>query len=97
MNAIGNFTVHLQQLFARQKCKRLRLAKVAKTGGIAAIIGALADHRDNSQMQYWGQIVLANLCFLDCKMQISEVGTKLPSSQVSFALENQCPTVSMTL
>ena len=35
---------------------------VAKTGGIAAIIGALADHRDNSQMQYWGQIVLANLC-----------------------------------
>ena len=39
--------------------------KVAKTGGIAAIIGALADHRDHAQMQYWGQIVLAHLCFLD--------------------------------
>jgi len=35
---------------------------VAKTGGIAAIIGALADHRDHAQMQYWGQIVLAHLC-----------------------------------
>lgn len=35
---------------------------VAKNGGIAAIIGALADHRDNAQMQYWGQIVLAGLC-----------------------------------
>ncbi|CAJ1437469.1 unnamed protein product [Effrenium voratum] len=35
---------------------------VAKAGGIAAIIGALADHRDNAQLQYWGQVVLAALC-----------------------------------
>ena len=49
------------------------LAKVAKAGGIAAIIAALADHRDHAQMQYWGQIVLAHLCSL-------EFGLKRPLS-----------------
>ncbi|CAE7457283.1 unnamed protein product [Symbiodinium natans] len=35
---------------------------VAKLGGIAAIVGALADHREDAQLQYWGQVVLTALC-----------------------------------
>ena len=42
---------------------------VAKSGGIAAIVGALADHRDDAQLQYWGQVVLTALCHDNVKLR----------------------------
>ncbi|OLP88468.1 hypothetical protein AK812_SmicGene30205 [Symbiodinium microadriaticum] len=42
---------------------------VAKLGGIAAIVGALADHREDAQLQYWGQVVLSALCHDNVKLR----------------------------
>ena len=42
---------------------------VAKSGGIAAIVGALADHREDAQLQYWGQVVLTALCHDNVKLR----------------------------
>mmetsp|Transcript_32673 Transcript_32673/g.61405 ORF Transcript_32673/g.61405 Transcript_32673/m.61405 type:complete len:240 (+) Transcript_32673:118-837(+) len=42
---------------------------IARSGGIAAIVGALADHRDDVQLQYWGQVVLTALCHDNVKLR----------------------------
>eukprot|EP00933_Yihiella_yeosuensis_P037163 TRINITY_DN31049_c0_g1_i1.p1 TRINITY_DN31049_c0_g1~~TRINITY_DN31049_c0_g1_i1.p1 ORF type:complete len:297 (-),score=88.05 TRINITY_DN31049_c0_g1_i1:89-913(-) len=48
----------LQPLAEDKECQ----ARLEKVGGMAAIISALADTKENAQVMYWGQIVMEGMC-----------------------------------
>merc|ERR1712176_673992 len=47
----------LQALIEDPDCQR----QISKAGGIAALVAALGEHRENQQIQYWGKLLLQGL------------------------------------